>query len=72
MFKFGLCTRKLGSARLEWAPEEGMKQIFNRGGVLQGTVGQRQALSEFLVMVTLEMLVVVTVLAVSGRAVMGQ
>lgn len=55
----------------KWAPEEGMKQVFNRG-VLQGTVGQRPALSEFLVMVMLEMLVVVTVLAVSVMVVMGQ
>lgn len=48
-----------------------MKQVINRG-VLQGTVGQRPALSEFLVMVMLEMLVVVTVLAVSVMVVMGQ
>lgn len=56
----------------KWAPEEGMKQVFNRGGVLQGTVGQRPALSEFLVMVTLEMLEVGTVLAVSAMVMMGQ
>lgn len=49
-----------------------MKQVFNRGGVLQGTVGQRPALSEFLVMVTLEMLEVGTVLAVSAMVMMGQ